>query len=119
MELSLNLSQREAQWVDVVIPNPKPVQGKVSASAIAAAVAARKARTAASKARLLEILKVPPTDFDGSNAKLAEHLGMSERSVTRLLGLLAKDGVIRFVQNTNVSASGIYVKRFIQLLKRD
>jgi hypothetical protein len=73
------------------------------------------ARTKMHKDRLLQILQAPPADYDGSNACLATYMGLSERSITRILGLLAKDGKIRLTQNHNAATSGLYTKRFIQL----
>lgn len=44
---------------------------------------------------LLKVLRAPPKDYDGSNEKLAQYLGVSERQLIRILGRLKSEGVIK------------------------
>ncbi len=81
----MNLTN-DGTWQEVIIPNPVERLNHKRGKSI---------KTKSHEAMLLGILKAPPTDFDGSNKKLAGYMGMSERNVTRLLNGLKAAGKIK------------------------
>jgi DNA-binding transcriptional ArsR family regulator len=111
--LQVVMELTSSDWVEVDIPSPKPF---LRNAGVRKANEARRLRTKVNKDRLLEILTAPPSDYDGSNKKLAEYMGMSERTVTRLLALMNKEGLIKLTNSRRRSIrGGVFTHRMIQL----
>jgi hypothetical protein len=53
------------------------------------------AKSKAHKAKLLEFLRDPPEDFDGTNAAIGKHLGLSARQAQRLLLQLVSENKVQ------------------------
>jgi predicted ArsR family transcriptional regulator len=78
------------------------------------------AKAKAHKKTLLWVLQNPPEDFDGSNAKLAEAMGLSTRQVTRYLKQLVAENRLKLEYTINRLASGgIRTTRMMQVLKEE
>lgn len=69
--------------------------------------------------RLLEILRDPPEDFDGSNAKLAEYLGLSQRHVIRVLKQLEEQKLISIQRNVRSFRGVVFTDRKIYLVTKE
>lgn len=79
----------------------------------------REARLKARGAALLELLRQPPVDFDGSNEALSRSLGFSVREIGRTLKYLEDVGSIRR-RLTPVSINGsVRVRRYIDFLDKE
>lgn len=74
-------------------------------------------QTQAKRKSLLGLLKSPPQDFDGSNKVLARYMGVSTRTVIRLMKGLVEDGKVRVSTQTLKTPSGYFRNRLIQLVK--
>lgn len=101
-----------SEYVDVLVPSPRAFE--------APSVGRRSTKTAAHKRRLLELLRAPPSDYDGSNKKLAGYMGMSVRQVIRVLNLLKAEGSVK--TKTSVSRrpeGGVYTRRMIQIRREN
>lgn len=97
------------KWVRVVPPVNKPKLRRSGPR--------RSPKTEMHKARVIEILSAPPDDFDGSNAKLAEYVGLSERQITRVVAKLLESGQIRVKTNKqSVPGFGWYSNRQIYIV---
>lgn len=77
-------------------------------------------KTALHKAKLIEIFRDPPFDYDGTNAKLEQYLGLSERQIERLLKALAVEGLIKIdIQyRRRLQGTGTYAVRTIYLVDK-
>ena len=106
-------------WVPVHIPNPPPwMRQKEERLKKAQAAAARThhLQTEAKKQTLMRLLRSPPDSFDGTNAKLAEYMGTSVRTVIRLLKRLEADKAVLVNRFTIKTPAGVYTQRTIKVL---
>ena len=75
------------------------------------------------KLKLIEFLREPPADFDGTNAKIAAHLGLSSKQAQRLLHQLWAEGKIKleYVVNQLPGVTGPQCRttRFIKLATKE
>jgi predicted ArsR family transcriptional regulator len=81
------------------------------------------AKSRSHKTKILDFLREPPQDFDGTNGKIAQHLGLSAKQAQRLLHQLWGEGKIKleYVQNAMPGVNGPQCRttRFIQLVKEN
>lgn len=109
------MSGGEATWVTVPMPG-KTIRRRRSAGVGATA------KSRAHKTTLIEYLRSPPDDFDGTNRMLSAIVGVSERQIIRLLKQLETDGRIKMTYVMNrVANTGLgqycFTTRFIELQK--
>lgn len=83
----------------------------------------RTAKSRAHKSKIVEFLRDPPVDFDGTNAKIASHLGLSAKQAQRLLHQLWAEGKIKLEYTVNkmpgLTGPQCRTTRFIQLVKEN
>lgn len=108
---------KPVEWVDVEIPSKaNPHSGN---RAPGLPKGSRTTKTMVYRAKLLEIFKFPPEDYDGTNKKLSEYMGLSVRQVIRLLKQLeaAKQiKVDRYFAGVHPEV-GCYTRRLIQVVR--
>jgi hypothetical protein len=99
----------DSHWVEVEVPSPRTITEQIRRTG-------KSAKTLAQENVLLGILRRPPSDFDGSNAKLASYLGVSIRTVARLLAGLKATEKIRIRSKVVRGVNGkAYTRRSIQI----
>lgn len=106
---------------EVVEPMAAPPASRVisrdTSIARASALQATKLRSKVKRNQLLAILRSPPGDYDGTNAKLASYLNVSTRTVMRLLKGLEAEGRLLRRQKTFRTGAGFYQRRMISIKK--
>lgn len=72
-----------------------------------------RAKTRAHEAKLLEIFRSPPADYDGSNKYLASTLSVSERQITRILRAMEDRKLIRIECSPGLAWGRFFTRRRI------